>query len=194
MIDAFIWSMSIVLAISLFSYFMLYGVAKTRFIMDQWRPLLISFAVGVLYGTVFFHFFPLIYSAHNPNSIPVGIMLSLGVILVFASEKAILIHRCYHGHMCDHTGVHAMTNIMGDALHNFIDGIVIATSFLVSIPLGLTTAFATSLHEIPKEFADFTILINSGLSTKRALFYNLLSGLVSILGVMSVFLKHSYAR
>jgi len=78
----------------------------------------------------------------------------------------------------------APMNIMGDVLHNFLDGLVIAGSYLVSIPAGIATTVAVVLHEIPQEIADFGVLVYSGMSKMKALFYNFLSASVAIIGAI----------
>ncbi len=80
----------------------------------------------------------------------------------------------------------ALTNLIGDGLHNFIDAMVIAGSFLISIPMGIATTFAIAFHEIPQEIGNFGVLIHSGLSVKRALWLNFLSALTAVLGAVVV--------
>lgn len=112
-----------------------------------------------------------------------------GIILFFILEKIILWRTC-HDENCERQN-HAAAPmiIIGDAIHNAIDGVVIAASFLTSVELGIFVTFSVLLHEIPQELGDFGILIKSGYSRKKALVYNMLSGSSSILsGIAAYFL------
>lgn len=112
-----------------------------------------------------------------------------GIILFFILEKIILWRTC-HDENCERQN-HAAAPmiIIGDAIHNAIDGVVIAASFLTSVELGIFVTFSVLLHEIPQELGDFGILIKSGYSRKKALLYNMLSGSSSILsGIAAYFL------
>jgi zinc and cadmium transporter len=86
----------------------------------------------------------------------------------------------------------AYMNLLGDGVHNFIDGLVLGGAFLESISLGFAATIAVSLHEIPQEIGDFGVLVYSGLDNKRALIYNLLSGFVAILGTIFALFLNSY--
>ena len=112
----------------------------------------------------------------------------LGIILFFLLERYFHWRHCHEG-VCS---VHAFTylNLIGDGLHNFLDGMVIATSFVVSLKLGIVTTLAVILHEIPQELGDFGVLIYGGFSRQKALFYNFISALAAILGaIMGYFIS-----
>jgi zinc and cadmium transporter len=112
-----------------------------------------------------------------------------GILFFFILEKIILWRTC-HNHECERQN-HAAAPmiIIGDAFHNAIDGVVIAASFLTSMELGLFVTLSVVLHEIPQEMGDFGILIKSGYSRKKAMFYNLLSGSSSLVaGILAYFL------
>jgi zinc and cadmium transporter len=116
----------------------------------------------------------------------------VGFTLFFLLERILYWRHCHEGH-CD---VHAFSylNLFGDGIHNFIDGLVIAGSFLGGIPLGIATTVAVVSHEIPQEIGDFAVLIYGGFSKGRALFYNLLSGLTAVAGgVIGYFLATNIA-
>jgi zinc and cadmium transporter len=95
-------------------------------------------------------------------------------------ERLFYWRHCHEG-KCD---IHAFTylNLFGDALHNFIDGLVLAASFIISVPLGIATSLAVASHEIPQEIGDFGVLLYGGFSKYRALAYNLISALTAVLG------------
>ncbi|MFZ5449892.1 MAG: ZIP family metal transporter [Thermodesulfobacteriota bacterium] len=142
---------------------------------------LISYATGVLLGAVFLGLIP---KALEKSSSP-GILVWLlaGILFFFVMEKLILWRHC-HLPECD---VHASAGpllLIGDAFHNFTDGVIIAGAFLFSIPLGIATGLAVVAHEIPQELGDFAILLESGYSRGRALIYNTVSALATLPGAL----------
>lgn len=149
---------------------------------------LVSFATGALLGGALLHLLP--------ESLTIGdnafFYLIIGILVFFILEKFLYWRHCHKG-ICD---VHTFTylNLIGDGVHNFIDGIVIATSFLVDLRLGLTTSIAVALHEIPQELGDFGVLVYGGFSIKKALAYNLLSAMLCILGGLGTYFLSPYAH
>lgn len=142
---------------------------------------LISYATGTLLGAVFLGLVP---KALEKSSSP-GILawLLVGILFFFVMEKLILWRHC-HLPECD---VHASAGpllLIGDAFHNFTDGLIIAGAFLLSLPLGIATGLAVVSHEIPQELGDFAILLESGYSRGRALFYNTISALATLPGAL----------
>lgn len=153
-----------------------------------WIRRLIGIAVGTLLGAVFFDLLPeTMESFQEPGQ--ASLVILAAILGFFVIEKAIHYHHC----RCDdeekgHRKTHlVVNNLIGDGLHNFVDGTIIAGAFLVDTRLGIGTTIAVALHEIPQEVADFSILVYSGLSRLRAIFYNLLFGLTSVLGAILVF-------
>jgi zinc and cadmium transporter len=151
---------------------------------------LVSFAVGTLLGDTFVHILPDVFS-DRPR--PVGASLAVlgGILLFFVIEKLL---RHGRGHLPDpsNTGATlpelAAINLVGDALHNFIDGALIAASYLAGPTLGMTTTMAVLCHEIPQELGDFGVLVHSGLSTRKALAVNLASASAAIAGSVATLL------
>ncbi len=141
---------------------------------------LIGFSAGSLIGGAFLHILP--EAVENAASIKVFSSFILGLILFFLMEHYFYWRHCHDG-FCD---VHAFTylNLVGDSFHNFIDGMVIAASYVVSLKLGLVTTIAVILHEIPQELGDFGVLIYGGFSKKKALFYNFISALTAVIGAL----------
>lgn len=146
---------------------------------------LLAFAAGVLLATAFLDLFPeaLEESLENPDIFVFGL---LGVVVFFFLERLFV---SFHPH--DNTDIEGSRRksvvslvLFGDGFHNFIDGFVIAGSFLVSTPMGVVTALAVAAHEIPQEISDFTILLRSGLGAKKAIIYNILSGLTALAGAV----------
>jgi zinc and cadmium transporter len=157
----------------------------------------ISFAVGALLGDAFIHLIPEIFSS---GGAPIrGSLLILGGMLLFFAVEKLLMHR--HGmlhihHHPEHQHARpelAAINVFGDAIHNFIDGVLIAASYMASPTLGISTTVAVLLHEIPQELGDFSILIHSGLSVRQALLLNLASASAAVLGAIVVLLVGGFA-
>jgi len=147
---------------------------------------LVSFAVGALLGDAFIHLIPEAFES-NLNVSP-SVLILIGILLFFILEKFLLWHHC-HEVDCHQDSKHIIVlNLVGDGIHNFIDGALIAASFNVSYLVGITTTIAVILHEIPQEIGDFGIMVHHGLSIPKAIFYNFLSALTSVLGVAFIFL------
>jgi zinc and cadmium transporter len=147
---------------------------------------LVSFAVGALLGDAFIHLIP--ESFQSNLTISPSVLILIGILLFFILEKFLLWHHC-HEVDCHQDSKHIITlNLVGDSVHNFIDGALIAASFNVSFLVGITTTAAVILHEIPQEIGDFGIMIHHGLSIPKAIFYNFISALTSVLGVAFIFL------
>lgn len=144
--------------------------------------ILVSFAVGTLLGDVFFHLLPEIYN-DGPDTLVVSLYILIGIFLFFCLEHFLHWHH-YHSTPADGHAAHpsAYINIAADALHNFVDGLIIGASFLISLPLGFATILTVLFHEIPQELGDFAILVNAGFSRTKALLFNLFSATFAILG------------
>ena len=142
---------------------------------------LISFAAGSLLGDAFLHLLPEAVGLPG-TALKVSSWILVGLVLFFVLEKILKWRHCHEPTCEDHPHPVGMMNLIGDGVHNFIDGAIIATSFLVSPALGLATTLAVIIHEIPQEMGDFGILIHAGYSRKQALFYNFLSALTAVAG------------
>jgi zinc and cadmium transporter len=144
--------------------------------------LLVAFASGALIGGVFFHLLPEALALAGEQMFP---FVVVGIVVFFALEKFLAWRHCHAGR-CD---VHTFTylNLIGDGLHNFLDGILIAGSFLVSVELGVITTVVVVFHEIPQELGDFGVLIYGGFSRTQALMCNLLSALAAVAGGMAAY-------
>ncbi len=149
--------------------------------------ILSSFAAGALLGAVFFDLFPEgIHQAESSIGIFNFFLFVLGGIVVFYLLERVLHWQHNHDAISTKEPVVPMI-IIGDTIHNFVDGIAIAAAFLVNIPLGIVTALAVGLHEIPQEIGDFGVLLKKGLSRKKILLVNLFSASVSLLGALLAF-------
>lgn len=144
-------------------------------------PWLVSYAVGALLGVALLALLPEALTLLAPG--PVFGTLLAGILVFFVLEKVVLLRHC-HTNECN---VHAATAplvIIGDAFHNFIDGAIICTAVLSSVPLGINTALAVAAHEIPQEVGDIAILLAAGYSRTRALLLNIVSGASGIVGAL----------
>ena len=143
---------------------------------------LIGFSAGALIGSAFLHILP--ECLENNKSSTVFSCLILGIIIFFLMERYLHWRHCHEEGSCK---THAFTylNLVGDGFHNFIDGMVIAASFMVSLKLGLVTTLAIILHEIPQELGDFAVLIYGGFTKKKALLFNFASALMAMIGAVA---------
>ena len=116
----------------------------------------------------------------------------LGFILFFLIEKILHWRHCHEEHCQIHS--FAYINLFGDSVHNFIDGLIIAASFVASIPLGITTTLAVALHELPQEIGDFGVLVYAGFKRSKALLMNFLTAITAVLGGLIGFYLSSYAE
>src|SRR4030042_1364249 len=137
----------------------------------------VSFSIGTLIGGAFFHFIP--EALERLSIIKITVLILGGILIFFVAEKALHWHHCHNG-KCEHVYTYLM--LYGDAIHNFLDGLIIAGSFFVSIPFGIITSLLIISHELPQEIADFGVLIHGGMEKSKALLYNFLAQLTAILG------------
>jgi zinc and cadmium transporter len=148
---------------------------------------LVGFATGALLGTAFLHLIPDAFTGSARES--AGLLLLAGFFAFFLIERYVWRHR--HGAPRDsRTPLPALAtiNLIGDALHNALDGMAIAAAFIVRPSLGVATTMAVVLHELPQEVGDFGILLHAGLTRNRALFWNVLSALAAFVGAVLVLL------
>ena len=182
-----VWTYSLisVLIVSLISFIGLVFVGRK----DGFRKILvyvISFAAGALFGDAFLHLLPESVG-HIGFGVKTSIYFLLGIVLFLILEKFVHWQHC-HGEAMDekHKHIHpfAYMNLVGDGLHNFLDGLIIGASYLVSFPVGIATTIAIVLHEIPQEIGDFAVLIHGGFSKGKALALNLASAVLAFVGVI----------
>lgn len=151
---------------------------------------LYSFAAGVLLGTVFFDLLP--EAQAEAGEINIFFWTLAGILSFFLLVRFL---HWFHHHDTHFKGEHQQTVpliIVGDTVHNFIDGVAIAASFLVSIPLGILTTIAVAVHEIPQEIGDFAILLRKGLSRARVLWINVFSAVASFAGAILMYMMGDY--
>jgi zinc and cadmium transporter len=152
--------------------------------------LLVSFAIGALLGDAFLHLLPEAFDHGHRSSLAISVSALIGIGAFFLLERLVR-HRLYHLH--EHQTVRPVVwmNLVGDGLHNLVDGMLIGASWATGdVTLGTATTLAVVLHEIPQEIGDFGILVHGGLSVRKAIVLNLLSGLTAIVGAVGVLLLH----
>ena len=189
------WKYSIS-SVSLISIISLIGVITLSIKSTNLKKIilyLVSFSAGALLGDVFIHLLPEVTS-HYGFTIKVSILILVGILMSFFIEKIIHWNHCHKPTNKKHIHPFAYLNLIGDAFHNLIDGIAIASSYLISIPAGIATTIAVLFHEIPQEIGDFGILIHGGFSKAKALFLNFITALTAILGAIIALLIGNYVE
>jgi len=185
------------LSVFLVSLVSFVGVLSLAINADNLRKILIylvSFSAGALLGDTFIHLLP---EAAKESGFGLELSLSVlfGIIIFFFIEKIICWRHCHLPITKSHVHRFAYMNLIGDGLHNFLDGAIIAASYIVSLPVGVATTLAVVLHEIPQEIGDFGVLLHGGFSKGRALFVNFLSALAAVLGcIVTLWLLGSFAN
>ena len=200
MISALTYSVASVVAVSLMSMIGLFTFFIKENKLKKVLLYLVAFSVGALLGDVFIHLIP--EAAEAGFSLTLSMYVISGIVVSFIVEKFIHWRHCHvmygsiehckdNSHHTDHHSHEplAWMNLFADGIHNLIDGLLIGASYLVSIPVGLATTLAVVFHEIPQELGDFGILLHAGFSKGKAVFYNFLFALTSVIGaVVAIYL------
>lgn len=179
-----LWILSFTFLGSFVSLFLVVWLLSIKNVANRFALSLTSFAAGALLAAAFLDLMPEAFEKGQLKSV-LWIIL-IGIVVFFLLERSLLWFHHHHGE----AGVVERGEkkpvifllMIGDALHNFLDGVVIGGSFLVSIPLGVVTSLAVFFHEIPHEIGDFGALLHEGLTYKKVVLYNLLSGITALLG------------
>ena len=157
-------------------------------LLDKILLVLVSFSAGALIGGAFLHLLPEAIAKVSPDeTLTLFLYLILGFCIFFILEQFI---RWHHHHAMSHPEIMPFSYLIliSDAIHNFIDGLIIAASFVIAFPVGLVTTLAVALHEIPQEIGDYAVLVYGGFKRVKALFLNFLSAITVILGGITGFL------
>lgn len=184
---AFIYSLISVFIISLISLVGIFTLSIKESTIKKYIFIFVSLAIGALLGDTFIHLLPeAVEEIGNINYAFIAVMA--GIFIFFVIEK--FLH--WHHHQDDSEEKHirpvGKMILVSDGFHNFLDGIIIGASYMISLPVGIATTIAVLLHEIPQEIGDFGVLLHAGYSKTKALFLNFLSALLSIVGVVAVFI------
>jgi zinc and cadmium transporter len=183
-----------VTVVSLISFVGVIFIGLKESLLRRIVMVLVGFASGTLLGGAFFDLLPEAVNMINPP-ITIFYFVILGIIVFFCIEKFLYWRHCHEEKCQVHT--FAYISLVGDGVHNFIDGMIIAATFVLGFELGFITTLAVISHEIPQEIGDFGVLIYSGLGKRKALTYNFISALTAILGAIVtyyvVYLRSNYA-
>lgn len=184
--QAFLLAIAATIIVSMVSFIGVVTLAFKEKLLNKIVMLLVGFSAGALIGGAFLHLIP---EALEKGCKDLFLYVIIGFVAFYVVEKLLHWRHCHKG-KCD---VHVFTylNLIGDAVHNFLDGIIIAASFVASTNLGIVTTIAVVIHEIPQEFGDFGVLIYGGFSKTKALMYNFLSALTAVAGAVIGFFLSS---
>ncbi len=200
----FLLIMFSVLIVSLISFVGILALSLKQSVFNNLLFILVAFATGTLLAAALLDILPEALDsgkAAGAEGLSVFMYVLVGILVFYSIERFIHWHHHHHREAAHHhhihhgeeniqdkafKDVHAFTylSLIGDAVHNFFDGVIIAASFLTNIPLGIATTVAIVAHEIPQEFGDFALLIYGGMTKGKALFYNFLSALTAFLGAL----------
>jgi len=175
------WILTSTFLVSLISLIGIFTLLIKKNLLADVLFYLIGFSAGALIGGTFLHILP--EALEKVDHTAVFSYVIIGIVLFFLMERYFYWRHCHDG-VCE---VHSFTylNLIGDGFHNFLDGMIIAVSFTVSIKIGLVTTLAVIFHEIPQELGDFGVLIYGGFSKSRALLFNFISALAAMLGALA---------
>lgn len=163
--------------VSLIAFIGIFALTIKEKLLKKIIFLLIALSAGALMGDAFLHLIPEAIQSLNKN---IFLYILAGFITFFLIEKILHWRHCHDGKCPIHT--FAYINLIGESVHNFIDGLIIAASFIINIPLGIATTIAIALHEIPQEIGDFGVLVHGGFNKTKALFLNFFVALTAIFG------------
>ena len=182
MMAVWLYTIGSVLIVSLISLIGVFSISMDQRRLAKMLLFMVSFAAGALLGDSFLHLLP--ENVESGLGIKSSIFILIGILSFFILEKIIMWRHCHIPTSEDHPHPVGIMNLVGDGFHNILDGMIIGGSYLVSIPLGISTTLAVILHEIPQEIGDFGILIHAGYSVRRALFFNFLCALTAVVGAV----------
>jgi zinc and cadmium transporter len=176
-----------VIIVSLISLIGVFTLSWKKETLEKMLIYLVSLSTGTLLGDAFIHLIPDAYR-QNSSQISAALYILSGILVFFILEKYVHWRHCHHIPSAHHPHPFSYVILVGDGVHNFIDGLIIAAGFLVSLPIGIATTIAVVFHEIPHEIGNFGSLIYGGVPRKKALLYNFLSSLAAIAGALVVLL------
>jgi len=186
MATVYLYTFGSIIVVSLISFVGIFTLSLREELLRKYIYIFISVAVGALLGDALIHLIPEALE-DSANTTFTSVLVIAGIFFFFALEK--LLHWHHHGEDKEDNQIHPVGKLVlfSDGIHNFMDGIIIGASFLVSVPIGLATTLAVILHEIPQEIGDFAVLLHAGYTKARALWLNFLSALTAVLGAVVLF-------
>ena len=180
--DRIVFAIGSVILVSLASVIGILIFLKNSF-FKKYTIYFVTFSASIMLATAFLHLLPEMIEAGGCAH-ELGLSILVGMLLMFILEKFLHWHHCHREPSEEHPHVFAKMNLIGDGLHNFIDGILIGVSYITDIHLGVAVTVAILLHEIPQEMADYGVLIHGGFSKKNALIANLTCASTAIVGTV----------
>jgi len=187
-----VWFYSI-LSVVIVSLVSLIGIFALSIKVEKLKRILIfflAFSAGALMGDAFIHLLPEIINEAG-FGLNVALYVLSGILLFFILEKVIHWQHCHMPITKNHIHPFAKMNLLGDSLHNFIDGLIIAASYMINVPTGIATTIAVVVHEIPQEIGDFGVLLHGGYTKGKALLLNFGTALLAVLGAIVALLMGS---
>ncbi len=193
---AFVYAIISTLLVSFVSLIGIFTLSVQEKWIRRFMHVFIGLAAGALLGDAFIHLIPEVFES-GISSVSFATSALLGIIVFLFVEKYLHLHHEETGHEHCAPGEPCVSHekkplgtlvLFGDGIHNFVDGAIIAASYLVSVPLGIATTVAVFLHEVPQEISDFALLLHSGFSRAKALFWNFMSALVALVGAFLFFI------
>lgn len=193
MLTVYLYTFFSILVVSVISLIGVFVLPSRADILRKYIFLLISLAVGALLGDAFIHLIPEAFEKSS-NVTVTTVLIIIGILLFFILEK--FLHWHHHGEDANEDHIHPAGKLIlfSDGVHNFLDGIIIAASFVVSIPVGIATTVAVILHEIPQEIGDFATLLHFGYARRRAIILNFLSALMAFFGALAFFVFGTFSE
>lgn len=190
-----VWVYSIVsvLIVSAVSFIGALTLSLTSEKLKKILVYLVSFSAGALFGDAFIHLLPEVVEQAG-FGLNISLYVLIGVGFSFIIEKFIHWRHCHIPTSETHVHPFAIMNLIGDGVHNFIDGLIIAAGYLASIPVGIATTLAVVFHEVPQEMGDFGVLLHGGFSKARALFFNFITALTALLGAVLALTLNAYVE
>ncbi len=183
MASVWLYTIVSVMLVSLISFIGVVTLSMNAERLKQILIYLVSLSAGALFGDAFIHLLPEIVE-ETGWELTTSLSIMGGILTFFVLEKILHWHHYHLPHTKEQIHPFAVMNLIGDGVHNFIDGLIIGASYLVSIPVGMATTIAVGVHEIPQEIGDFGVLLHGGFSKGKAVFYNFLSALMAFLGAI----------
>lgn len=195
MLNTILYTIISVIIVSLVAFVGIVSLLLTREKLSKALLVMVSLSAGTLFGGSLLHLLPEAVEEAGGFRMRISLSVLLGIVTFFVVEKFVHKEHCevegvkHHPHQFPmlhepHKHYIGIMNLVGDGAHNFIDGLIIAGAYLVSIPVGVATTIAVIFHEVPQELADFGVLLYSGYTRKKAILLNFLSAITAILGAI----------